>query len=124
MKTGWTPPGNRSNQHIKGWRIRIYNLPKQDKTGILTDVTEKANRVLATATSKYTTGQRVKFSLTGRYSSVTTGVISMVSYNAGLIEYVIHDDTNTLYIIPESRMMGVVSLALVPVTVEAHKQIA
>ncbi len=111
----WTPPGNRSNQHIQRHRFQLYVMPKSDKTGILSRVTQSANEVLANITYKYAVGLRVR-AIDRINAEHITGNIIAVHNNIGLNEYVIRDDNGKRYYIAERDIRMVLSIMVAPTT--------
>ena len=112
MSAHWTPPANRSNYHLRRYRAQLYTLPKSDKTGQLTRLTEQANEVLSTVRFRYSVGMRVH-AVTSRYGGEwITGQIIMATHNLGLNEYVIRDDSGNRHIIAENGVKFVISIVL------------
>jgi len=109
----WTPPANRSNQHIKRYRFDLYVMPTSDKTGILSDLTERANQVLASITYKYPVGLRV-VGINRKTASHVVGEIRSVTHNIGINEYLIRDDNDLYIIVAERDIRSVLSITVVP----------
>lgn len=109
-RMSWTPPANRSNQHIKRYHADLYPMPVSDTTGQLTRLTQSVNRILDRVTFKYTTGMRVYF-VTPKREGIT-GTIESCEWNLGLNEYVIRGDDGKCHIIAENGVKFVLSIVV------------
>lgn len=110
----WVPPVNRSNQHIERYKAELYIMPKSDKTGLLSDLTIKANAILASITFKYTVGMRV-VAIDRRNGVHILGEIRSADWNIGINEYLVRDDSGKNYFIAEKDILLVLSVMVAPV---------
>jgi len=105
----WIPPANRSNQHIKQHRFQLYELPKSDKLGTLTTLTQQANTVLKRSFYKYRVGLRVS-GIYRREMRWVNGVIQDVYEGMGQPVYVVLTDNDMLCAIDERDIRQVLSI--------------
>jgi hypothetical protein len=103
-------PANRSNQHIARYRAELYMMPRTDKTGILSALTERANEVLTSTRYKYCVGMRV-YAVTQMREPVI-GYIDESFEGVGMPLYHVKDDNGKFHTIAQNGVKFVLSIVV------------
>lgn len=113
-KDSWTPPGNRSNQHIDRWRSLLY--PKSTAAGrVIRETVARAKAKPKRILKRYTVGQKVRFERFIHYyvgSGYETGVITASHVIKRTAHYTIKTADNTFHDVADYRVFQVLSVAL------------